>query len=146
MASTTRVCPGTITAAESPLSRCAVRSSVMTCCSWDASVESNTAVLGWAPFEELSSPTTTQNNIPTIMNNFLISMGTNSTSTNLFTALAAGTAANVFKYGSDGTKADTDTWANVGSSDVSIFIDFSAGTSGEGYVTVEYIQNNNNTI
>ena len=75
-----------------------------------------------------------------------ISMGTNSTSTNLFTALAAGTAANVFKYGSDGTKADTDTWANVGSSDVSIFIDFSAGTSGEGYVTVEYIQNNNNTI
>ena len=75
-----------------------------------------------------------------------ISMGTNVTSTNLFTALAAGTAANVFKLGSAGTKADTDTWANIGSSDVSIYIDFSAGTSGAGYVTVEYIQNINNSI
>ena len=75
-----------------------------------------------------------------------ISMGTNSTSTNLFTGLAAGTAANVFKYGSTGTIADSDVWANVGSSDVSIFIDFSAGTTGAGYVTVEYIQNNNNSI
>jgi len=75
-----------------------------------------------------------------------ISMGTNETSTNLFTALAAGTAANVFKLGSAGTKADTDTWANIGSSDVSIYIDFSAGTSGAGYVTVEYIQNINNSI
>ena len=75
-----------------------------------------------------------------------ISMGTNSTSTNLFTALAAGTAANVFKLGSAGTKADTDTWANIGSDDVDIYIDFSAGSAGEGYVTVEYIQNINNTI
>jgi len=75
-----------------------------------------------------------------------ISMGTNSTSTNLFSGLAAGTAANVFKYGSTGTIADSDVWANVGSSDVSIFIDFSAGTTGEGYVTVEYIQNVNNSI
>jgi len=75
-----------------------------------------------------------------------ISMGTNSTSTNLFSGLAAGTAANVFKYGSTGTIADSDVWANVGSSDVSIFIDFSAGTTGAGYVTVEYIQNNNNSI
>jgi len=73
-----------------------------------------------------------------------ISMGTSSSSNELFTALAAGTAANVFKYGSDGTKADTDTWADVGSSDVAIFINFSAGTSGAGYVTVEYIQGINN--
>tara|TARA_B100001939_G_scaffold345386_1_gene361820 strand:- start:2386 stop:2835 length:450 start_codon:yes stop_codon:yes gene_type:complete len=73
-----------------------------------------------------------------------ISMGTSSSSNELFTALAAGTAANVFKYGSTGTKADTDTWADVGSSDVAIFINFSAGTSGAGYVTVEYIQGINN--
>jgi len=85
-------------------------------------------------------------NITTATTAANISMGTTSDSDELFTALAAGTAANVFKYGSDGTKADTDTWANVGSSDVSIFIDFSAGTAGEGYVTVEYIQNNNNSI
>ena len=85
-------------------------------------------------------------NITTATTAANISMGTNSTSTNLFTALAAGTAANAFKYGSDGTKADTDTWANVGTSDVPIFIDFSAGTAGEGYVTVEYVQNINNTI
>ena len=85
-------------------------------------------------------------NITTATTAANISMGTNSTSTNLFTALAAGTAANVFKLGSAGTKADTDTWANVGSSDVDIFIDFSAGTAGEGYVTVEYLQNISNTI
>lgn len=85
-------------------------------------------------------------NITTACTAANISMGTNSTSTNLFTALAAGTAANVFKLGSAGTKADTDTWANIGSSDVDIYIDFSAGTAGEGYVTVEYIQNINNTI
>jgi len=83
-------------------------------------------------------------NITTATTAANISMGTNSTSTNLFTALAAGTAANVFKYGSTGTKADTDTWADIGTSDVSIYIDFSAGTAGAGYVTVEYIQNINN--
>jgi hypothetical protein len=71
-------------------------------------------------------------------------MGTTSTSTSLFTALAAGTAANVFKYGSTGTITDGDTWADIGSSDLPIYIDFSAGTSGAGYVTVEYIQNINN--
>ena len=85
-------------------------------------------------------------NITTATTAANISMGTTSASNELFTALAAGTAANVFKYGSTGTKADTDTWANVGSSDVPIFIDFSAGTAGEGYVTVEYIQNINNSI
>ena len=85
-------------------------------------------------------------NITTATTAANISMGTTSDSDELFTALAAGTAANVFKYGSDGTKGDTDTWANIGSSDVSIFIDFSAGTAGEGYVTVEYIQNINNSI
>jgi len=73
-----------------------------------------------------------------------ISMGTSSTSTELFTALAAGTAANVIHHGSDGTITDADTWVDVGSSDVAIFIDFSAGTAGAGYVTVEYIQNINN--
>lgn len=73
-----------------------------------------------------------------------ISMGTSSTSTELFTALAAGTAANVIHHGSDGTITDADTWVDIGSSDVNIFIDFSAGTAGAGYVTVEYVQNINN--
>jgi hypothetical protein len=31
-----------------------------------------------------------------------------------------------------------------GTSDLPIYIDFSAGSSGAGYVTVEYIQNINN--
>jgi len=73
-----------------------------------------------------------------------ISVGTSSTSTELFTALAAGTAANVILHGSDGTITDADTWVDVGSSDVPIYIDFSAGTAGAGYITVEYIQNINN--
>jgi hypothetical protein len=73
-----------------------------------------------------------------------ISVGTSSTSTELFTALAAGTAANVILHGSDGTITDADTWVDIGSSDLPIYIDFSAGTSGAGYITVEYIQNINN--
>ena len=73
-----------------------------------------------------------------------ISMGTSATSTELFTALAAGTAANVLKFGSAGTITDADTWVDIGTSDLPIFIDFSAGTSGAGYVTVEYVQGINN--
>ena len=73
-----------------------------------------------------------------------ITMGTSSTATELFTALAAGTAANVIKLGSAGTITDADTWVDIGTSDLSIFIDFSAGTSGVGNVTVEYIQGINN--
>ena len=83
-------------------------------------------------------------NITTACDAANISMGTTSTSTELFSALAAGTAANVFKYGSTGTITDGDTWADIGSSDLPIYIDFSAGSSGAGYVTVEYIQNINN--
>ena len=73
-----------------------------------------------------------------------ISMGFSSSTTELFTGLAAGTSANVIKLGSAGTIADLDEWVDVGSSDVPIFIDFSAGSSGAGYVTVEYVQNINN--
>ena len=73
-----------------------------------------------------------------------ISVGTSATSTELFTALAAGTANNVILHGSDGTITDADTWVDIGTSDLPIYIDFSAGTSGAGYVTVEYIQNINN--
>ena len=83
-------------------------------------------------------------NITTACDAANISVGTSSTSTELFTALAAGTAANVFKFGTGGTITDGDTWADIGSSDLPIYIDFSAGTSGVGYVTVEYIQNINN--
>ena len=75
-----------------------------------------------------------------------ISMGFSSSTTELFTGLAAGTSANVFKFGTLGTIADIDDWANVGTSDVPLFIDFSAGSSGAGYVTVTYLQNTNNSI
>jgi hypothetical protein len=83
-------------------------------------------------------------NITTACDAANISMGTSAASTELFSALAAGTAANVFKYGSTGTITDGDTWADIGTSDLPIYIDFSAGTSGVGFVTVEYIQNINN--
>ena len=73
-----------------------------------------------------------------------ISMGTTDTSTELFSALAAGTAANVILHGSDGTITDADAWVDIGTADLPIYIDFSAGTSGVGYVTVEYIQGINN--
>ena len=73
-----------------------------------------------------------------------ISMGTSSTSTELFTALAAGTAANVVKLGSAGTITDADAWVDIGTDDLPIFIDFSAGSAGRGNVTVEYIQGINN--
>ena len=71
-------------------------------------------------------------------------MGTTDTSTELFSALAAGTAANVILHGSDGTITDADAWVDIGTADLPIYIDFSAGTSGIGYVTVEYIQGINN--
>jgi hypothetical protein len=72
-----------------------------------------------------------------------LSVGTSSASTEIFTALALGTAANVIKFGSAGTITDADTWADVGSSDVTIFVDTSAGSAGRGFITVDYIQNNN---
>ena len=72
-----------------------------------------------------------------------LSVGTSNTSNELFSALALGTAANVIKFGSAGTITDADTWADVGSSDVSIFVDMSAGSAGRGFITVDYIQNNN---
>jgi len=83
-------------------------------------------------------------NITTACDAANISMGTTSASTELFSALAAGTAANVFKFGTGGTITDGDAWADIGTSDLPIYIDFSAGSSGAGYVTVEYIQNINN--
>jgi hypothetical protein len=72
-----------------------------------------------------------------------LSVGTSATSTELFTALALTTGANVIKQGSTGTITDTDAWLDVGTSDVTIFTKTSAGTAGRGYITVKYIQNNN---
>lgn len=72
-----------------------------------------------------------------------LSVGTSTTSTELFTALALGTAADVVKQGSTATITDMDDWADVGSSDVTIHTKTSAGTAGRGYITVKYIQGNN---
>ena len=72
-----------------------------------------------------------------------LSVGTSSSANELFSALALGTSANVIKQGSTGTITDADTWADVGSSDVTIQTISSTGSSGAGYITVKYIQNNN---
>ena len=73
-----------------------------------------------------------------------MSMGTSSTSTELFTALAVGTATDVSKVAlTSATITDMDAWTDVGTSDVTLYVLTNANTSGRGIITVEYIQNNN---
>jgi hypothetical protein len=69
-----------------------------------------------------------------------LSVGTSATSTELFTALALGTSANTTFFGTAGTVTDNAVWADVGTTDVSIFVDFSAGSAGTGFITVTYLQ------
>jgi len=80
--------------------------------------------------------------VPTAVN---LSGGTSATATELFTGLAQGSAANVIKHASTATIPDADAWVDVGTSDVTIFLKSASGTTGRGYVTVKYIQNNNLT-
>ncbi len=49
-----------------------------------------------------------------------LSGGTSATATELFTALAQGSAANVIKQASAATITDADAWVDVGTSDVTI--------------------------
>lgn len=70
-----------------------------------------------------------------------LSVGTTSAATEIFTALALGTSADTIFFGSAGTITDADVWETVGTSDVSIWVDFSAGTAGRGTITVQYVQN-----
>jgi len=77
---------------------------------------------------------------PTAVN---LSAGTSAAATEIFTALAQGSAANVIKFGSSATITDADVWENVGSSDVEIYVKSASGTTGRGTITVTYIQNNN---
>jgi hypothetical protein len=70
-----------------------------------------------------------------------LSVGTSATSTELFTALALGTAADTIFFGSAGTITDGDTWENVGTADITIWVDMSAGSAGRGTITVTYVQN-----
>jgi len=72
-----------------------------------------------------------------------LSAGTTSAATEIFTALSLGTNANDVFLASTATITDGDVWENVGTSDVEIYIDFSAGSAGRGTITVQYIQNNN---
>lgn len=69
-----------------------------------------------------------------------LSVGTSATSTELFTALALGTSADTIFFGSAGTITDADAWADVGTSDVTIYTIMSAGSAGAGYITVTYVQ------
>jgi len=70
-----------------------------------------------------------------------MSVGTSVTSTELFTLLALGTGANTIFFGNDGTPGDVDIWENVGTSDITIWQDMSAGSAGRGTITVTYVQN-----
>ena len=73
-----------------------------------------------------------------------LSMGTSIAATELFTALAVGTAADVSKVAlTSATVPDMDAWTDVGTSDVTLYVLSSANTTGRGIITVEYIQNNN---
>ena len=72
-----------------------------------------------------------------------LSGGTSATATELFTGLSQGNAANVIKRASSGAIPDMNAWVDVGTSDVTIFLKSASGTTGRGYVTVKYIQNNN---
>lgn len=73
-----------------------------------------------------------------------LSAGTTSAATEIFSALALGTGGNdAFLASTGATITDGDVWENVGTSDVEIYIDFSAGSAGRGTITVQYIQNNN---
>ena len=73
-----------------------------------------------------------------------LSMGTSIAATELFTALAVGTAADVSKVAlTSATVPDMDAWTDVGTSDVTLYVLSSAATTGRGFITVEYIQNNN---
>ena len=73
-----------------------------------------------------------------------LSMGTSIAATELFTALAVGTAADVSKVAlTSATVPDMDAWTDVGTSDVTLYVLSSANTAGRGIITVEYIQNNN---
>ena len=69
-----------------------------------------------------------------------LSVGTSATSNEFFSALALGTAADTVFFGSAGTITDMDTWADVGATDVSVYVDFSAGSAGAGWITVSYVQ------
>ena len=77
---------------------------------------------------------------PTAVN---MSVGTSVTATELFTALAQGSAANVIKFGSSATITDADAWENVGTTGVEVYVKSASGTNGRGTITVTYIQNNN---
>jgi hypothetical protein len=70
-----------------------------------------------------------------------LSVGTTATSTELFSALALGVSADTIFFGSAGTVTDADTWESIGSSDLPIYVIFSAGSAGAGTITVQYVQN-----
>ena len=71
-------------------------------------------------------------------------VGTTDGGTELCTAVALGTSADVILNGSTSI-TDADTWKDVGTSDITVYTEASTGTSGVGIITVEYIQNNNLT-
>lgn len=77
------------------------------------------------------------NTAPTAAN---LSVGTSVTANELFSALALGTSADVFLFGTAATITDMDAWADVGSTDVTIWTISSAGSAGAGWITVKYIQ------
>jgi hypothetical protein len=73
-----------------------------------------------------------------------LTIGNASGGAQLGTSMALGTADDlVLKFSAADT---TDLWADVGSSDTSVWVTSSTGTAGRGVLTVSYIQNNNITL
>jgi hypothetical protein len=73
-----------------------------------------------------------------------LTIGNASGGAQLGTSLALGTTDDkVLKFSAADT---TDLWANVGSSDVPVWVTSSAGTAGRGVLTVSYIQGNDLTL
>lgn len=68
-----------------------------------------------------------------------LSIGTSSASNEWVTAVALGTSADVTVDLMSGTNVDVDLFENVGTSDVTIWLDTSAGSAGTGTFTVTYI-------
>jgi hypothetical protein len=77
-----------------------------------------------------------------------LTLGTSITATEIISAAAVGTATDVvLDIMVDGTKATGGgaILGDIGTSDVTLYVDCSAGSAGRGELTVEYIQNINNS-
>ena len=94
---------------------------------------------------QITAITLTINTAPDSAN---LTLGTSSSANEIISAAALGSATDVvLDIMVSGTKATGGgaILGDVGTSDVTLYVDAASGTSGRGELTVEYIQNINNT-